>query len=159
MIYLLLQNLNQIGYRIPAAFFFVSTRMVLAAVTSLLIVILLGPRCIKKLYELKTGQDDPCRRLSHAHRIASEERHSFDGGILIIGAIAISSMLWMDWTYSFTWILFLTLMWMGWIGFRDDYFEKLSFKKFLGLCMKKKMLAQITLLGVLCLLSYGPASI
>ncbi len=151
MIYLLLQSLNQIGYRIPAAFFFVSTRMVLAAVTSLLIVILLGPRCIKKLYELKTGQTirvEDCPMLLELHQKKKDTPSM--GGILIIGAIVIASFLWMDWTYSFTWILILTLIWMGWIGFRDDYL-KMRLKNSKGLSPRKKMLAQITLAGVLCL--------
>lgn len=43
-------------WKVPLAFTYFSTRMILASVTSLLFTIFLGPWFIKKLYELKIGQ-------------------------------------------------------------------------------------------------------
>ena len=57
MLLLLIEWFRQVlHWKIPAAFGYFSTRMMLAAATSLLLTIFLGPRFIKKLYELKIGQ-------------------------------------------------------------------------------------------------------
>ena len=45
-----------LGIKVPMAFEYYSTRMMLAAITSLVLSIFLGPRFIKKLYEMKIGQ-------------------------------------------------------------------------------------------------------
>lgn len=159
MIYLLLQFLTEeAGCKIPAAFFFVSTRMVLSALTTLLIVIFLGPRCIRFLYNLKTGQTirvEDCPMLVELHQKKKDTPSM--GGILILFAIGIAALLWMDWTYSFTWILFLTLLWTGWIGFRDDYL-KMRLKNSKGLAPKKKLLMQLALAGILSVYLMVPSA-
>nr|WP_237753855.1 hypothetical protein [Parachlamydia acanthamoebae] len=60
-----------LGIKIPMVFTYTSTRMILAAITSLIICIFLGPRFIKKLYELKIGQSirtDECPHLGVLHQ-------------------------------------------------------------------------------------------
>ena len=56
MLILLFEWLQSMQWKGPAAFTYFSTRMILAAATALLLTIFLGPRFIKKLYELKIGQ-------------------------------------------------------------------------------------------------------
>ncbi len=66
------------------------------------------------------------------------------GGILILSAMVVSLILWMDIRSSFTAILFVTTLILGWMGGYDDYL-KLKFKNAKGLSGKKKLLFQILL--------------
>ena len=80
MLLLLLKTLTSLGWKIPTAFSYSSTRMMLAALTSLLVTILLGPRFIKRLYELKTGQSirvEDCPMLAELHE--KKKKHPYDG--------------------------------------------------------------------------------
>src|SRR5690348_3998936 len=104
-------------FKIPAAFVYFSTRMILAAFTSLLFTILLGPRFIKKLYELKIGQSirvEDCPLLAELH--GKKKDTPTMGGILILSSILASLVLWMDLHSAFTFILFLTTLWLGVVG-------------------------------------------
>lgn len=120
----------------------------LATLTSLLVTIFIGPRFIKKLYELKTGQSirvEECPLLVELHQKKKETPTM--GGILILFSMLVSLFLWMDWKSSFTLILLITTIWLGLLGGYDDYL-KLRFKNSKGLSAKKKFLLQ-NLLGLL----------
>ncbi len=129
--------------KLPAAFIYFSTRMILAAVTSLLFTILLGPRFIKKLYELKIGQSirglEECPLLAELH--GKKKDTPTMGGILILSSMGLSLILWMDLKSAFTLILFLTTLCLGALGARDDYL-KLCYKNTKGLKARKKFLFQ-----------------
>jgi phospho-N-acetylmuramoyl-pentapeptide-transferase len=117
--------------------------MMLAALTALLVTIFLGPRCIKKLYELKTGQSirvEDCPMLAQLHE--KKKNTPSMGGVLILFSIFIAMMLWMDLSNVFTIIFLLTIFWLGGIGAYDDYL-KLKYKNSKGLNGRKKLLAQI----------------
>ncbi len=134
--------------KIPSAFVYSSTRMLLATLTSLFVTILLGPWFIKKLYELKTGQSirvDDCPLLVELHQKKKETPTM--GGILILFSMVVSLILWMDLKSSFTLILFITTLWLGLLGGYDDYL-KLKYKNSKGLSAKKKFILQ-NLLGAL----------
>ena len=97
--------------KIPAAFSYASTRMVLAALTALLIVWFFGSRVITFLYNLKTGQSirvEDCPMLAALH----EKKKSTPsmGGLLIIASIAVSSLLWMKLSSPFTYLLLFCLL-------------------------------------------------
>lgn len=144
MLLLLAEFLRDLGWKIPAAFTYFSSRMILAAATALLLTIVLGPRFIKKLYELKIGQSirsvEECPLLAELH--GKKKDTPTMGGLLILSAMAISLLLWMDLTSMFTWILFLTTAVLGILGGRDDYL-KLKHKNSKGLKAKKKMALQL----------------
>ncbi len=129
--------------KLPAAFIYFSTRMILAAVTSLLFTILLGPRFIKKLYELKIGQSirglEECPLLAELH--GKKKDTPTMGGILILSSMGLSLILWMDLKSAFTLILFLTTLCLGALGAKDDYL-KLCYKNTKGLRPRKKFLFQ-----------------
>lgn len=138
---------SSLGMKIPSAFVYSSTRMMLAALTSLLLSIFLGPRFIKKLYELKTGQSirvDDCPLLVELHKKKKETPTM--GGILMLFSMVVSLFLWMDLKSSFTLILLITTIWLGFLGGHDDYL-KLKFKNSKGLSAKRKFISQ-TLLGL-----------
>jgi phospho-N-acetylmuramoyl-pentapeptide-transferase len=158
MIYLLLEILKtQYGVKIPAVFTYTSTRMILAAITSLILSIFLGPYFIRKLYELKIGQTirtDECPLLGDLH--AKKKDTPTMGGILILAAMLVSMLLWMDLRSVFTLILFVTTMSLGLIGGYDD-FLKLKYKNTKGLSARKKMLFQLAISGVIALYLLSPA--
>ncbi|MBN9377786.1 MAG: phospho-N-acetylmuramoyl-pentapeptide-transferase [Chlamydiales bacterium 38-26] len=134
-----------LGMKVPAVFTYYSTRMMLAAVTSLVISIFLGPRFIKKLYELKIGQTirvEDCPLLGQLHEKKKDTPTM--GGVLILFSMLISMFLWMDLTHVFTLILLLTTLWLGFVGGYDDYL-KLKYKNPKGMTGKKKLFFQFTL--------------
>lgn len=127
----------------PSVFEYSSTRMALAAMTSLLVTLCFGKLFIKKLYELKIGdriRTEDCPLLGELHRNKNETPTM--GGILIIFSLLISLLLWMQLDHIFTIILLLTTCSMGILGGYDDYL-KLRFKNKKGLSGRKKMFFQI----------------
>jgi phospho-N-acetylmuramoyl-pentapeptide-transferase len=123
--------------------------MILAAITSFLFSIFLGPFFIRKLYELKIGQSirtEECPLLGQLH--AKKQNTPTMGGILIITSILVSMILWMDLRHIFTLILFLTTVSLGIIGGIDDYL-KLKYKNTKGLSARGKMLFQLCLSGII----------
>lgn len=152
MILLLLNYLSEVwGLRVPAVFEYYSTRMILAAVTSLLISIFLGPFFIRKLYELKIGQPirkEDCPLLGELHK--KKENTPTMGGILILFSMVVSLFLWMDLTSVFTLFLLITTIFLGFIGGRDDYL-KLKYKNTKGMPARKKLLYQLILSSIIAM--------
>ena len=158
MILLLFEFLQSQGVKIPAAFLYFSTRMILAAGTSLLFVIVLGPQFIKKLYAWKIGQ--PIRSVAEVPLLAELHGKKKDtptmGGVLILAGIGASLFLWMDLHNVFTLILFLTMLVLGFLGGIDD-FLKLRLKNSKGLRGKKKLLAQAGFSSLVAIYLLSPA--
>lgn len=146
MILLLIEFLKQYAdLKIPAVFGYFSTRMMLAALTSLILSIFLGPTFIRKLYELKIGQSirkDECPLLGKLHE--KKQNTPTMGGILILFSMTVSLLLWMDLTHVFTLILLITTLFLGFIGGRDDYL-KLKYKNTKGMSAKGKLFFQALL--------------
>ncbi len=131
-----------LSVKLPQVFIYTSTRMILAALTSLLIAIFLGPWFIRKLYELKIGQTirtDECPLLGQLHH--KKQDTPTMGGILIIFSMLVSLILWMDLTSVFTLMLFITTVYLALLGGRDDYL-KLKYKNTKGLAGRYKLLFQ-----------------
>jgi phospho-N-acetylmuramoyl-pentapeptide-transferase len=148
MIFLFVDWLQGIfSFNTPTVFYYYSTRMLLASITSLLVTILLGPWFINKLYELRIGQHirvRDCPLLGELH--ARKQDTPTMGGILILCSMLISMLLWMKLTHTFTLILFFTTVGVGFIGGYDDYL-KLKYSNTKGLSGKKKMIAQLLVAG------------
>jgi phospho-N-acetylmuramoyl-pentapeptide-transferase len=147
---------SSLGMKIPSVFAYSSTRMLLAALTSLLFTIFFGPRFIRKLYELKTGQSirvEDCPLLVELH--AKKKETPTMGGILILSSMLLSLFLWMDWKCSFTLILLVTTVWLGLLGGYDDYL-KLRHKNSKGLGAGKKFLLQNLLALLIALYLFWP---
>ncbi len=146
------------GMKIPSAFEYSSTRMMLAALTSLLFTIFVGPRFIRKLYELKTGQSirvEDCPPLAELHKKKKDTPTM--GGILILSSMLLSLILWMDWKSSFTLILLVTTLWLGILGGLDDYL-KLKYKNSKGLSARNKFILQNLLALLVALYLFWPAA-
>lgn len=146
-----------LGIKIPMVFEYYSTRIMLAAITSVMISIFLGPWFIKKLYELKIGQTirtEDCPLLGKLHEKKKDTPTM--GGALILFSMLVSLILWMDLRSIFTLILFITTFVLGCLGARDDYL-KLKYKNTKGISGKKKLLVQMVLgLSLALYLLYPP---
>lgn len=159
MIFILLNFLRDVwGYKFPSVFSYYSTRMILAALTSLIISIFLGPFFIRKLYELKIGQPirkEDCPLLGELHE--KKRNTPTMGGILILFSMLVSLVLWMDLTHIFTLILLVTTLVLGGLGARDDYL-KLKYKNPKGMSAKGKLFIQGILSGLVAVYLLYPAA-
>ncbi|WP_019936838.1 phospho-N-acetylmuramoyl-pentapeptide-transferase [Bordetella sp. FB-8] len=130
--------------RVLAVFEYITLRALLACATSLLIGLVAGPHVIRKLTELKIGQ---------AVRSYGPQTHQVKngtptmGGSLILISIAISTLLWADWTNRFVWVVLLVTFGFGWIGWADDY-RKVVHRDPEGMPARKKFFWQ-ALIGLL----------
>ncbi|MFT4553022.1 MAG: phospho-N-acetylmuramoyl-pentapeptide-transferase [Chlamydiales bacterium] len=158
MIFFLMNFLrNFLDLKIPLVFEYTSTRMALAAITTLGLTIFLGPWFVRKLYELKIGQTirtDECPLLGELHE--KKQDTPTMGGILMLSSMLISMFLWMDLTHSFTLLLFVTTVCLGSLGGYDDYL-KLKYKSTDGLAGRKKLLFQFLLVAGISLYLLCPA--
>ncbi len=158
MILLVVKWLSAWGINFPAVFAYSSTRMMLAAMTSLFLSIGLGSFFIRKLYLLKIGQTirkeaEECSLLGKLH--AKKEDTPTMGGALILFSMLVSLFLWMDLSNVFTWILLATTCVFGGLGGYDDYL-KLKYKNTKGLGGKKKLGIQILFSALLACVLFLP---
>ena len=99
-------------------FQYLTFRAVMAAMTALLIGLAFGPWVINRLAELKIGQ--PIREYGVAAHHAKSGTPTM-GGVLILIAIAVSTLLWFDWTNRFVWVVMIVTFGFGAIGWADDW--------------------------------------
>jgi phospho-N-acetylmuramoyl-pentapeptide-transferase len=142
----MLYYLHQFGEDVAGlnVFTYVTFRAVAAAVTAFTISLLCGNFVIRKLISLKVGQ--PIRTAEEVHRLA--ELHGAKkgvptmGGVLIIAAVVISSLLWARVDNRFVWLAILSMTVLGGLGFADDYL-KVTKKKSDGINGRIKLLVQL----------------
>jgi phospho-N-acetylmuramoyl-pentapeptide-transferase len=119
-------------------FQYLTLRGILAAVTALLMALLIGPRMISLLSHYQIGQvvrnDGP---QSHLQKKGTPTM----GGGLILVAMGIGTLLWADLSSRFVWVLLGTTLAFGLIGFYDDYL-KIVVGNSKGLAARYKYLAQ-----------------
>jgi phospho-N-acetylmuramoyl-pentapeptide-transferase len=99
-------------------FSYITLRVVLAALTSLAISFVVGPAMIRRLAAYKIGQavrdDGP-----QTHLIKSGTPTM--GGALILVAVAVTTLLWADLQNRYVWIVLLTTLGFGIVGWVDDW--------------------------------------
>ncbi|GAB3493144.1 phospho-N-acetylmuramoyl-pentapeptide-transferase [Curvibacter fontanus] len=99
-------------------FQYLTFRAVMAALTALLIGLVAGPWVIRRLRELKIGQ--PVRGYGMETHLSKSGTPTM-GGVLILMAIGISTLLWFDWSNRFVWIVLAVTLGFGAIGWVDDW--------------------------------------
>ena len=99
-------------------FQYITFRAVMAALTALLIGLAAGPAVIRHLTALKIGQ--PIRGYGMESHLSKSGTPTM-GGVLILLSIAISTLLWFDWSNRFVWIVLLVTLGFGAIGWVDDW--------------------------------------
>jgi phospho-N-acetylmuramoyl-pentapeptide-transferase len=142
MLYHLLEYLNG-QYDIPGfgVFQFITFRAVMAIIFSLFISLLIGKRIIELLRSRLIGES--IREVGpESHK--SKKGTPTMGGVIIIAAIVIPTLLWGDLTNAYVVLLLISTVWMGAIGFLDDYIKVFKKDK-AGLKGKFKIIGQVGL--------------
>ena len=99
-------------------FQYLTLRAVMAAMTALLIGLIAGPHVIRRLSALKIGQ--PIRTDGMETHLIKSGTPTM-GGVLILLAITVSTLLWADLSNRFVWIVLLVMLGFGAIGWVDDW--------------------------------------
>jgi phospho-N-acetylmuramoyl-pentapeptide-transferase len=99
-------------------FQYLTFRAVMASLTALLMGLLAGPYVIRRLTELKIGQQ--VRSYGMETHIVKSGTPTM-GGVLILLSIAVSTLLWFDLSNRFVWIVLLVTLGFGAIGWVDDW--------------------------------------
>ena len=130
-------------------FQYITFRAVMAAMTALLIGLAAGPWVIRRLTALKIGQ--PIRGYGMASHLSKSGTPTM-GGVLILLAIALSTLLWFELSNRFVWIVLIVTLGFGAIGWVDDW-RKVVNKDPEGMRSREKYFWQsvIGLLAALCL--------
>jgi phospho-N-acetylmuramoyl-pentapeptide-transferase len=136
-----------IGFNV---FFYVTFRAVAAAVTAFLVTLIFGNFIIRRLIALKLGQ--PIRAAAEVHRLAElhggKQGTPTMGGVLVIGAVFVSSLIWARLDNRFVWLVLFSMIYLGALGFADDYL-KITKKKSDGISGRLKLIFQIALAGII----------
>ncbi len=119
-------------------FQYVTFRTAYATITAFLISLVLGPWMIRKLREFKFGQE--IREEGPAHHQAKKGTPTM-GGVLVIGSVIVSALLWADLRNRYLWIAIVGTLGFSLVGFLDDYL-KIRRKRSLGLTGKQKLIGQ-----------------
>lgn len=120
-------------------FRYITFRTIYAIITALAISFFLGPWMIRKLRRLRIGQ--PIREDGPDSHLSKEGTPTM-GGILIIFAVVISTVLWARLDVDYIWSVLMVTLGFGLIGFADDY-RKLANRTSRGMPGKVKLLAEI----------------
>ncbi|MBB4845266.1 phospho-N-acetylmuramoyl-pentapeptide-transferase [Paucibacter oligotrophus] len=99
-------------------FQYLTFRAVMAAMTALLIGLAFGPWVIRRLTEMKIGQ--PIREYGVQQHLAKSGTPTM-GGVLILIGIAVSTLLWFDWSNRFVWVVMVVTLGFGAVGWVDDW--------------------------------------
>ena len=106
-------------------FQYITFRAVAAAMTAFLVSIIFGNWVIRRLISLKLGQ--PIRTKEEVHRLYELHGQKAGtptmGGVLILGSVAVASVLWARLDNQTVWLLLFTLLYCGGLGFWDDYLK------------------------------------
>lgn len=139
MLYWLLYQKLFPYFRLFRIFRYVTFRTVFASLTALLIGLLIGPYVIERLREFQIGQyireEGP---QSHQKKSGTPTM----GGVLICISILVPTLLWSDLSNPFVWLVMLSTLAFGAIGFADDYI-KVVHRRNLGLTARAKLGLQL----------------
>jgi phospho-N-acetylmuramoyl-pentapeptide-transferase len=140
MLYYLFDFLDK-AYNIPGAgvFQYISFRAALAVITSLTISLLFGKSLINMLRKKQVGET--VRDLGLAGQIEKQGTPTM-GGLIILAAIIVPTLLFAKLNNIYIILILFTTVWLGFIGFLDDYI-KVFRKDKKGLAAKFKIIGQI----------------
>ena len=120
-------------------FRYLTFRTAFASITALFMGLIIGPAVVRRLREFQIGQyireEGP---KAHQKKAGTPTM----GGILIVIAIVVPTLLWADLTNKYIWMVVLSTIAFGGIGFADDYL-KVIHKQNLGLTGRTKIALQI----------------
>jgi phospho-N-acetylmuramoyl-pentapeptide-transferase len=131
-------------------FRYITFRTICSILTALLICFVIGPWLIKKLRAFQIQQvvreDVPSRHMA-------KNGTPTMGGNLILSAIILPTLFWSDLTNKYTWIVLLTTLGFGVLGFLDDY-KKIRDKKGIGIQARYKFPIELAMGLVISLILF-----
>jgi phospho-N-acetylmuramoyl-pentapeptide-transferase len=116
-----------------------------AVMTALLVCFVFGPAIIRWL-KSRQGAGQPIRTDGPETHLKKQGTPTM-GGVMILLAVIVSTVLWVDLTNAYTWIVLLVTIGFGAIGFGDDYL-KLTKRNSKGLSSRVKFLWQLAIAAV-----------
>jgi phospho-N-acetylmuramoyl-pentapeptide-transferase len=142
MLYYLFEYLND-QFDMPGAgvFHYISFRAAMAVITSLIIALLFGKRIIRHLHRKQVGEI--VRELGLEGQKEKQGTPTM-GGLIILGAILVPTLLFARLMNVYVIIMLVTTIWLGIIGFIDDYIKVFKKDK-AGLAGRFKILGQVGL--------------
>lgn len=139
MLYYVFEYLNDLNFPGAGAFQYITTRAAFAIILSLVISMILGKRIIKMLHRLQVGET--VRDLGLEGQIEKAGTPTM-GGLLILAAILIPTVLFAKLDNIYIIMLLVSTVWLGLIGFLDDYIKVFKKNKE-GLQGKAKIIGQV----------------
>jgi phospho-N-acetylmuramoyl-pentapeptide-transferase len=149
MLYYLFKYLNDLNFPGAGMFTYISFRSAMAVITSLIISLLIGKKIIGYLQLKQVGE--VVRDLGLEGQYKKQGTPSM-GGIIILASIVIPTLLFAKLDNIYVILMLVTTIWLGFIGFLDDYI-KVFRKNKEGLAGRFKIAGQI-ILGVVVGLTF-----
>ena len=149
MLYKFLYGLTEYWFGFNV-FKYITVRIALATFTSLFLSIFFGPLIIRKL-----------KNFCHPTLLKFRENKNSTptlGGFLILGSFIISTILWADLSNVYILLLLFVTIWLGMLGFWDDYL-KLKYNNSKGLRPIIKIIGQISVGFIIGLVLYYHSSL
>lgn len=128
------------GYALPGMGLahYISFRTLMAGLTAGAVGLLIGPRLIHWLRERAMGET--IRAEGPATHVVKKGTPTM-GGLLILFSLAVGALLWAELRSAYLWVLLGLALWLGMIGFLDDWLKRTRSKK--GLSPRLKLLGQV----------------
>lgn len=144
MLYYLLFEVLRRYFSPLNVFRYITVRTAYASLTALFLSLVFGPWVIRKLRELQIGQFIREEGPQQHHKKAGTPTM---GGVLIVGAAAIPTLLWADLTNVFILLALFSLLGFAAIGFVDDY-SKVAKRHNRGMSGRRKIFLQVLISAV-----------
>ena len=139
MLYYLFEYLDKLDLPGAGVFQYISFRAAMSIITSLFFSLLVGKRIIRFIQKKQIGET--IRELGLEGQYAKKGTPTM-GGLIILGSILIPVLLFGDLTNIYIILMLITTVWLGFLGFLDDYIKVFKKNKE-GLNGKFKILGQI----------------
>jgi phospho-N-acetylmuramoyl-pentapeptide-transferase len=144
------KKFNPPGFEI---FKFITWRSAISAMTAMIISFWIGPKIIRLLEKKNVGEEI---RTDGPQTHHSKAGTTTMGGVIVLLSILIPVLMWADLKNIYIILMLISTVWMGLVGFTDDYLK--VFKKMKkGLVARYKLMNQIGLgLVIACLIFFLP---
>lgn len=152
MLYHLLYPLH-VTYSYFNVFRYITFRTIFATITAIVICFVIGPWLIRKLHALQI--DQPIREDGPGSHLLKKGTPTM-GGILVIFAVVISTLLWTNLTVDYVWLVLMVTIGFGLIGFMDDY-RKLVNENAHGIPGKVRLAGEIVIALFVSIILYRKA--
>ena len=134
-------------------FRYITFRAGAATATALLIGLIIGPKFIGWL-RVRQGKGQPIREDGPQSHLAKRGTPTM-GGLMILTALTVSMLLWMDFTNRYMWACLFITVGFGLIGFLDDY-DKVTKRSHKGVSGKVRLLGEFIVAGIGCwIITFG----